>query len=206
MPWGYLYPPPISNERWKNRICTTKVKRTPHIHHALRSLQSCHILHFPSSSFTRISQVTLDKACIHFRSLSERLPLMLALEPVPWTLPRHNALLFLMLLQSSHPNYRTCVRIPTYQTNWSLFPSRLVVNTLAYPVQVVFYLAVHSCWKMLSLQSIAFILLLNLGDSPNVAWISFRTAFISKFVPNKIWGTGFFLCGFLELTCGWNSR
>jgi len=36
--------------------------------------------------------------CILFLSLWEKLPLMLALEPVPWTAPRYNELLLLMLL------------------------------------------------------------------------------------------------------------
>jgi len=98
---------------------TLQVNTThPTYHHSFGSLQSCQIRHFQSQSFTRISHDTLDAGSV-------------TLEPVPWTLPRHNVLLLLMLIlllhlhhQSSLPNNRTCLRIPTYQANLCLFPSR----------------------------------------------------------------------------------
>jgi len=97
----------------------------PPDHHSFRYLKSCHIIDFLSPSVTRISQDIMHgyKPCILFLSLWDELSLMIELEQVPWTLPMHNVLLFLMPLlllhlhQSSVPNFITCLRIPTYRAN-----------------------------------------------------------------------------------------
>jgi len=78
-------------------------KWTPHPpdHHSFCTLLSCHIFHFHSPGFTRISQDSGYRPCMLSLSLWEKLPMMSALKPVPWTLPMHNVPLLLMLFCSS---------------------------------------------------------------------------------------------------------
>jgi len=125
-------------------------------------------------------------------SLLVLLELELVLAFISSRLDYHNSVLACLQQVTLKPLQRVqnaAVRLILDRILWN--HTTPVVNTLAYPVQVVFYHTVHSCWKMPSPHD---------GVCNTVAEHSFWAAF-SKFVfirhtmaTSEIWGTGIFLC------------
>jgi len=145
-------------------------------HHSFRSLQFCQILLFHNQSFTCISQDSLDKPCILFLSILGKLPLMLALEPVAWTLHRHNVLLLLILLLLLYL-HQSSIKIILI-----LYAFQLIKRTNHYHFHNLTSRKSCPSTHLLHLELATFC---NLPDTPKFSLVPNLASHLSKFPPDS---------------------